>query len=63
VATVTDNAHEKQVRGYLERTFPTVTAVSEDRLVAIPASDLYPGTLGNVTAVETISAALYPDRF
>jgi iron complex transport system substrate-binding protein len=63
VFAVTDNAHEKQVRDYLERTFPTVTAVSEDRLVAIPASDLYPGTLGNVTAVETISAALYPDRF
>jgi iron complex transport system substrate-binding protein len=63
VFAVTDNAHEKQVRDYLARTFQTVTAVSEDRLVAIPASDLYPGTLGNVTAVETISAALYPDRF
>lgn len=63
VFAVTDEAHEKQVRDYLERTFPTVTAVAEDRLVAIPASDLYPGTLGNVTAVETIAAVLYPNRF
>ena len=63
VFAVNDEAHENQVRDYLERTFPTVTAVAEDRLVAIPASDLYPGTLGNVSAVETIAAALYPDRF
>lgn len=63
VFAVTDEAHEKQVRDYLKQTFPTVTAVAEDRLVAIPASHLYPGTLGNVTAVETIAAALYPDRF
>lgn len=60
---VTGPAHEKQVRAYLERTFPGVTAVAEDRLIAVPASDMYPGTLGNITAVETIAAALYPDSF
>ncbi len=63
VFAVSDEAHEKQVRAYLKRTFTTVSAVAEDRLVAIPASDLYPGALGNVAAVETIAAALYPDRF
>ncbi|MEV4999525.1 ABC transporter substrate-binding protein [Nocardioides sp. LML1-1-1.1] len=60
---VTGPAHEKQVRAYLERTFPRVTAVAEDRLVAVPASDMYPGTLGNISAVERIAAALYPDSF
>lgn len=57
---VTDPNHEKQVRAYLRKTFPAVTAVAEDRLVAVPASDMYPGTLGNISAVETIAKALYP---
>lgn len=57
---VTGAAHEKQVRAYLAKTFPAVTAVAEDRLVAVPASDMYPGTLGNISAVETIARALYP---
>jgi iron complex transport system substrate-binding protein len=51
---------ERLSRDYLERTFPTVTAVREDRIVAVPASDLYPGTMGNVGAVELIAAALHP---
>lgn len=58
---VTGAAHEKQVRAYLRKTFPAVTAVAEDRLVAVPASDMYPGTLGNISAVETIAKTLYPD--
>ena len=63
VFSVSDDAHERQVREYLRSTFPDVTAVAEDRLVPIPAADLFPGALGNVTAVETIAAELYPDRF
>lgn len=63
VFSVSDDAHEQQVRDYLRSTFPDVTAVAEDRLVAIPAADLFPGALGNVTAVETIAAELYPERF
>ena len=55
--------HEEQVRDYLTSTFPDVPAVAEDRLIAIPASDLFPGTLGNIDAVETIAAELYPDSF
>lgn len=63
VFSVTDAAQERQVRDYLRRTFPDVTAVAQDRLVAIPAADLFPGALGNVTAVETIAEELYPERF
>lgn len=63
VFTVTGDAHEQQTRDHLAKTYPEVTAVKEDRLVALPASDVFPGTLGNVSAVETIAKALYPDRF
>lgn len=63
VFSVSDDAQEQQVSEYLRATFPDVTAVAEDRLVPIPAADLFPGALGNVTAVETIAEALYPDRF
>ncbi|MGW5877233.1 ABC transporter substrate-binding protein [Nocardiopsis terrae] len=55
--------HEEQTREYLRDTFPEVPAVENDLLVAIPASDLYPGALGNVDAVETIAQELYPDAF
>lgn len=60
---VHDDAQEAQVRDYLATTFPEVTAVKEDRLVAVPSSGLFPGAVGNVTAVEEIARALYPDAF
>ncbi len=60
---VADAKDEKRVRSYLQKTFPQVPAVKEDRLVAVPQSDLYPGALGNVGAVEHIAAELYPDAF
>ncbi|GAA2081860.1 ABC transporter substrate-binding protein [Aeromicrobium halocynthiae] len=63
VFTVADDAQEQRVRDYLGRTFPDVTAVAEDRLLAIPASDVFPGALGNVSAVESIAQVLHPDRF
>ncbi len=54
---------EKRTRAYLRKTFPDVPAVQNDLLIAIPQSDLYPGTLGNIDAVETIAAQLYPKSF
>ncbi|MGP5655770.1 ABC transporter substrate-binding protein [Candidatus Corynebacterium faecigallinarum] len=54
---------EQQVRDYLQKTFPDVPAVQNDVLIAVPQSDLYPGTLGNIDAVETIASQLYPDSF
>ncbi|MFF5989433.1 ABC transporter substrate-binding protein [Prauserella flavalba] len=54
---------EEQTRTYLRTTFPDIPAVKNDLLIAVPQSDLYPGTLGNIDAVETISARLYPDAF
>lgn len=60
---VSSKDQEKQIRAYLKKTFPDVPAVKEDRLIAIPQSDLYPGTLGNIDAVETIASKLYPDTF
>ncbi|NKZ00423.1 ABC transporter substrate-binding protein [Nocardiopsis alborubida] len=55
--------HEEQTREYLRSTFPDVPAVEDDVLIAVPASDLYPGSLGNIDAVETIAQKLYPDAF
>ncbi|MFD3685148.1 ABC transporter substrate-binding protein [Nocardiopsis sp. NPDC058631] len=60
---VKDSEHEAAVRSYLTETFPDVTAVAEDRLIAVPGSDLFPGTLGNIGAVERIAEGLHPDRF
>jgi iron complex transport system substrate-binding protein len=57
---VTDDQHETAVRSYLTTTFPDMPAVRDGRLVAVPSSDLFPGTLGNVAAVEQIAKALYP---
>jgi iron complex transport system substrate-binding protein len=54
---------EQQIRDYLHKTFPNVPAVRNDVLIAVPQSDLYPGTLGNIAAVETIAAQLYPEAF
>ncbi|OLT47573.1 zinc ABC transporter substrate-binding protein [Saccharomonospora sp. CUA-673] len=56
----TGPGQEEQTRNYLRNTFPDVPAVQEDRLIAVPQSDLYPGTLGNIDAVETIANRLYP---
>jgi iron complex transport system substrate-binding protein len=60
---VTGPGQEQQVREYLRSTFPDVTAVRNDILIAIPQSDLHPGTLGNIEAVEVIAQRLYPDAF
>lgn len=60
VFAVSGPEQEKATRDYLAATFPQVSAVKENRLIAVPASDLFPGTLGNVSAVESIAAALYP---
>ncbi|MGO3326463.1 ABC transporter substrate-binding protein [Gordonia sp. (in: high G+C Gram-positive bacteria)] len=58
---VTDGEHEKRTRDYLRRTFPDVPAVRDGRLIAVAESDLHPGTLGNVGAVETIAHGLHPE--
>ncbi|NYI04694.1 ABC transporter substrate-binding protein [Allostreptomyces psammosilenae] len=63
VFTVHDAAHEQATRDYLTRTFPDVEAVRAGRLIALSGSDVYPGTLGNVTAVRQVAAGLYPDAF
>lgn len=55
--------NEEQTREYLETTFPDTPAVQNDLLIAVDQSDLYPGTLGNIDAVETIAAQLYPSAF
>ncbi|WP_017589667.1 ABC transporter substrate-binding protein [Nocardiopsis ganjiahuensis] len=55
--------NEEQTLDYLRSTFPDVPAVENDLLISIPSSDMYPGTLGNIDAVETIAHRLYPDAF
>ncbi|GAB3171295.1 hypothetical protein GCM10027059_39310 [Myceligenerans halotolerans] len=56
---VRDHDHDAS----LTTTFPEVTAVKEDRLVAVPSSGLFPGSVGNVSAVEKVAQALYPEAF
>lgn len=58
-----DEANEAMMREYLTSTFPDMPAVREGRIIALPSSDKFPGTLGNVTAVKTIAETLYPDAF
>ncbi|MFP1602044.1 ABC transporter substrate-binding protein [Microbacterium sp. 2216-1] len=60
---VTSDAQHERVVEYLRATFPDVTAVQNDLLIAVPQSDFYPGTIGNIDAVETIAHQLYPDAF
>lgn len=61
VFAVSDTAHEEAVRAYLTSTFPDMPAVRDGRLIAVPATDMFPGTLGNVSVVTKIAEALYPD--
>lgn len=61
VFAVTDSAQEAAVRSYLAATFPDMPAVRDGRLIAVPSTDLFPGTLGNVSAVRLIAEELYPD--
>ncbi|WP_017594213.1 ABC transporter substrate-binding protein [Nocardiopsis potens] len=63
VFSVSGPESEKHTRDYLEETFPDVAAVRDGRLIAVPKSDLFPGTLGNIDAVEQIARELYPDAF
>ncbi|GAB2475299.1 ABC transporter substrate-binding protein [Promicromonospora xylanilytica] len=62
VFSVSDAEHEAAAREYLTSTFPDLPAVREDRLIAISAADVFPGTLGNVAAVRQIAEALYPEE-
>lgn len=59
----TSPEQEKQVRAHLRTTFPDVPAIRNDLVIAVDQSGLYPGTLGNVAAVETIATQLYPQAF
>ncbi|MEU4361478.1 ABC transporter substrate-binding protein [Promicromonospora sp. NPDC023987] len=62
VFSVSDAEHEAAAREYLTSTFPDMPAVREDRLIAVSAADVFPGTLGNVAAVRQIAEALYPEE-
>lgn len=58
-----DEEHEAATREYLTTTFPDLPAVAEGRLIAVSTADMFPGTLGNISAVEQIAAQLYPEQF
>ncbi|GAA4921752.1 iron complex transport system substrate-binding protein [Stackebrandtia albiflava] len=63
VFSVHDADHEAATVEYLRATFPDLAAVRDDRLVGVSASDMFPGTLGNIDAVTRIAEALYPQAF
>jgi iron complex transport system substrate-binding protein len=63
VFAVREKSEAARVEAYLRKTFPNVTAVKEDRFIALRTPDTFPGTLGNVDAVRTIAEGLHPDAF
>lgn len=63
VFSVYDKDHEAATRAYLTNTFPNMPAVREGRLIAVSSADMFPGTLGNIRAVQQIAEQLYPDAF
>ncbi|SDI25791.1 iron complex transport system substrate-binding protein [Rhodococcus triatomae] len=58
VFAVSGDAHREATLAYLRATFPDMTAVQENRLIAVPGADMFPGTLGNIGAVETIARGI-----
>ncbi|MFJ4029029.1 ABC transporter substrate-binding protein [Paenarthrobacter sp. NPDC089989] len=63
VFTTLDKAHEEATRTFLKEKFPEVSAVKNNRLVAVNSDDVMPGTWGNIRAVEQIAEGLHPDAF
>lgn len=63
VFAASDEKHEAATREYLTRTFPDMPAVREERLITVSTADMFPGTLGNISAVRHIAEQLYPDAF
>lgn len=59
IFTTTSKEHEESSRKWLKENLGEVKAVKENRIIAIPASDMLPGTWGNIDAVTTINKALY----
>ncbi|MGP9501769.1 ABC transporter substrate-binding protein [Specibacter sp. AOP5-B1-6] len=63
VFTTLDEAHEQATLDYLREKFPQVSAVQNNRLLAIDSDAVMPGTWGNIRAVEQIAQALHPEAF
>lgn len=61
VVSTTGADHERRTRAWLKQHLSGAKAVQADRIVAVPSSELLPGTWGNLDAVTTISKALYPN--
>lgn len=61
VVSTTGADHERRTRACLKQHLSGAKAVQADRIVAVPSSELLPGTWGNLDAVTTISKALYPN--
>ncbi|RMI41309.1 ABC transporter substrate-binding protein [Streptomyces triticirhizae] len=60
---VHDEEHERATRAWLDANLPDLSAVRNGRLVAVSSADLFPGTIGNVRAVEAVARGLHPDAF
>ncbi|MFC3275605.1 ABC transporter substrate-binding protein [Agromyces mediolanus] len=63
VFAVADAEQERATVDYLTRTFPTLSAVRQGRLIPVSAADTFPGTLGNISVVREIAEQLHPDAF
>ncbi|STD03891.1 corrinoid ABC transporter substrate-binding protein [Dermatophilus congolensis] len=62
VFSSTGKDHEKRTREWLTKNFANVEAVKNDRIVALPAAELLPGTWGNLDAVTSMNEAFYPAK-
>ncbi|WP_130179029.1 ABC transporter substrate-binding protein [Cryobacterium sp. SO1] len=63
VFAVSTEQQAAETEDYLRATFPNLAAVKNDRMIAISAADVFPGTLGNIRVVQQLAAELYPTAF
>lgn len=63
VISVMNEGHEEAVRRLLREQFPDVTAVRDDRIVAVASDAVMPGTWGNIEVLEELAHFFHPDAF
>ncbi|GAB3707648.1 ABC transporter substrate-binding protein [Mariniluteicoccus flavus] len=59
VIATTSDSHEQRSRAWLAQHLGQTDAVKNNRIIVIPATEVLPGTWGNLDAVTTINRALY----
>ncbi|WP_148262376.1 ABC transporter substrate-binding protein [Hoyosella subflava] len=63
VISVENDAHERAVRDFLTSRFGDVSAVREDRIVAVSSDAVMPGTWGNIEVLRQLAHAFHTGVF